>query len=89
MFSFEKVPRGKFKSKGAIIAERILSDIKSGEYSSGSKLPSERAIAEQILDALRATVLHHVVQRIEPLPLFGRVQVRLPGFLQRWIGRRP
>ncbi len=48
MFSFEKIPQAKFKSKGAIIAERILSDIKSGEYSSGSKLPSERTIAEQI-----------------------------------------
>jgi GntR family transcriptional repressor for pyruvate dehydrogenase complex len=48
MFSFEKVPRAKFKSKGAIIAEQILLDIKSGKYSSGSKLPSERAIAEQI-----------------------------------------
>ena len=48
MFSFEEVPRGKFKSKGAIIAEQILLDIKSGKYSSGNKLPSERAIAEQI-----------------------------------------
>lgn len=48
MFSFEGVPRGKFKSKGAIIAEQILLDIKSGKYSSGNKLPSERAIAEQI-----------------------------------------
>ena len=48
MFSLEKIPQAKFKSKGAIIAERILSDIKSGEYSSGSKLPSERTIAEQI-----------------------------------------
>lgn len=48
MFSFEKVSQAKFKSKGAIIAEQIILDIKSGKYSSGSKLPSERAIAEQI-----------------------------------------
>jgi len=48
MFSLEKVPRSKFKSKGAIIAEQILLDIKSGKYLSGTKLPSERAIAEQI-----------------------------------------
>lgn len=48
MFSFEKIPQVKFKSKGAIIAEQILLDIKSGKYPSGSKLPSERMIAEQI-----------------------------------------
>lgn len=48
MFSLEKVPRAKFKSKGALIAEQILLDIKAGKYLSGTKLPSERAIAEQI-----------------------------------------
>jgi len=48
MFSFEKMPQAQFKSKGAIIAEQILLKIKSGEYASGSKLPAERLIAEQI-----------------------------------------
>jgi GntR family transcriptional repressor for pyruvate dehydrogenase complex len=47
MVLFEKVPQAKFKSKGAIIAEHILSGIKSGEFPSGIKLPSERMIAEQ------------------------------------------
>lgn len=48
MFSLEKLPRAKFKSKGARIAEQILLDIKSGKYLSGTRLPSERTIAEQI-----------------------------------------
>ena len=48
MFSFDKMPQAKFKSKGAIIAEQILLQIKSGEYPAGSKLPAERLIAEQI-----------------------------------------
>ena len=48
MFSLEKLPRAKFKSKGALIAEQILLDIKSGKYLSGTRLPSERTIAEQI-----------------------------------------
>jgi DNA-binding FadR family transcriptional regulator len=48
MASFDKMPQTKFKSKGAIIAEQILLKVKSGEYASGSKLPAERLIAEQI-----------------------------------------
>ena len=48
MLPFEKMPQAKFKSKGALIAEQILEKIKSGEYPSGSKLPAERLIAEQI-----------------------------------------
>lgn len=48
MFSFDKMPQAKFKSKGAIIAEQILLQIKSAEYPAGSKLPAERLIAEQI-----------------------------------------
>jgi len=48
MFSFEKVTQVKFKSKGAIIAEQILLNIKSGEYPAGTKLPAERVIAEQM-----------------------------------------
>lgn len=48
MIQFEKVTRGKFKGKGAIIAEQILESIRSGEYPSGSKLPAERIIAEQM-----------------------------------------
>lgn len=44
---FKKTFQTKFKSKGAIIAEQILSGIKSGEYISGNRLPSERLIAEQ------------------------------------------
>lgn len=48
MISFNKMPQTQFKSKGAMIAEQILSKIKSGEYPAGSKLPAERLIAEQI-----------------------------------------
>lgn len=48
MFSLDKASKPKFKSKGALIAEQILLDIKSGRYPSGTKLPSERMIAEQI-----------------------------------------
>ena len=48
MPQFEKVAQGKFKSKGSIIAEQIFSNIKSGEYAVGSKLPAERIIAEQM-----------------------------------------
>ena len=47
MQQFEKIAQGKFKSKGAIIAEEILRMIKSGEYP-GKKLPAERIIAEQM-----------------------------------------
>jgi GntR family transcriptional repressor for pyruvate dehydrogenase complex len=73
MFSFEKIPQAKFKSKGAIIAERILSDIKSGEYSSGSKLPSERTIAEQI-----GVSRPSVREAISALQIVGIVE-SLPG----------
>jgi GntR family transcriptional repressor for pyruvate dehydrogenase complex len=45
---FNKLTPGKFKGKGVIIAEHILERIKSGEYPSGSKLPAERIIAEQM-----------------------------------------
>ena len=48
MIKFDKIPHTKFKSKGAVIAEQILANIKSGEYRSGSKLPAERLIAEQL-----------------------------------------
>jgi GntR family transcriptional repressor for pyruvate dehydrogenase complex len=48
MLSIVKMPQTKFKSKGALIAEQILLQIKSGEYPAGSKLPAERLIAEQI-----------------------------------------
>ena len=48
MPQFEKVAQTRFKSKGAIIAEQILEQIKSGEYQAGSKLPPERVIAEQM-----------------------------------------
>ena len=48
MLLFEKVPQVKFKSKGAIIAEQILLNIKSGDYPAGIKLPAERVIAEQM-----------------------------------------
>jgi GntR family transcriptional repressor for pyruvate dehydrogenase complex len=48
MIRFEKVTQGKFKSKGAIIAEHLLERIRSGEYPSGGKLPAERIIAEQM-----------------------------------------
>jgi DNA-binding FadR family transcriptional regulator len=48
MAPFGKMRQTQYKSKGAIIAEQILDKIKSGEYPSGSRLPAERLIAEQI-----------------------------------------
>ncbi len=48
MPQFEKVTQSRFKNKGAIIAERILAMIRSSAYPSGSKLPAERLIAEQM-----------------------------------------
>ncbi len=48
MLQFEKVTQSRFKSKGAIIAERILEMIRSGDYPAGGRLPAERVIAEQM-----------------------------------------
>lgn len=48
MTPFGKMRQAQYRSKGAIIAEQILEKIKSGEYPSGSRLPAERLIAEQI-----------------------------------------
>lgn len=48
MASFDNTSQHKFKSKGAIIAEELLSKIRSGEYSAGSRLPAERWISEQM-----------------------------------------
>lgn len=48
MNPFGKMRQAQYKSKGTIIAEQILAKIKSGEYPSGSRLPAERLIAEQI-----------------------------------------
>lgn len=48
MVPLGKMPLAKYKSKGAIIAEQILLKIESGEYPSGSRLPAERQISEQM-----------------------------------------
>ena len=48
MTPFGQMVFAKYKSKGAIIAEQILAKIESGEYPSGSKLPAERLISEQM-----------------------------------------
>ncbi len=72
MIKFDKSPQAHFKSKGAIIAELILAKIKSGEYPSGSKLPAERLIADQV-GASRPSVREaisalHIVGIIERHP---------------------
>jgi len=73
MFSFEKVAQAKFKSKGAIIAEQILANIKSGVYPAGIKLPAERVIAEQ-MSVSRPSVR----EAISALQIVGIIESR-PG----------
>ncbi|MCE5283116.1 MAG: FadR family transcriptional regulator [Deltaproteobacteria bacterium] len=46
--TFEKVTQNPFKKKSSFIADQILRMIQSGHYRAGSKLPSERAITEQM-----------------------------------------
>ncbi len=70
---FTKVTPEKFKGKGAIIAEQILERIKSGEYPSGSKLPAERIIAEQM-----GVSRHSVREAISALQIVGFLESR-PG----------
>ena len=45
---FEKIKQVKFQRKSAVIADQILKKIKIGEYKSGTKIPPERALAEQM-----------------------------------------
>jgi len=44
--SFQEIKQA--KTKGTYVAEQIMSAIEQGEYQIGDKLPSERAIAEQM-----------------------------------------
>jgi GntR family transcriptional repressor for pyruvate dehydrogenase complex len=46
--TFEKVTQTRFKKKSSFIADQILLMINAGRYTAGSKLPSERAITEQM-----------------------------------------
>jgi GntR family transcriptional repressor for pyruvate dehydrogenase complex len=46
--SFDKLPTYRFQKRSSIIAEQIVNKIRSGEYPQGSRLPPERAIAEQM-----------------------------------------
>lgn len=45
---FEKITQSRFKKKSSFIADQILGMINSGVFKAGSKLPSERAITEQM-----------------------------------------
>lgn len=45
---FTRIQQIKYEKKSSLIAEQILSMIRSGELRAEEKLPSERAIAEQI-----------------------------------------
>jgi GntR family transcriptional repressor for pyruvate dehydrogenase complex len=45
---FEKLTQSSFKKKSSFIADQVLQMIKSGKFKAGSKLPSERTIAEQM-----------------------------------------
>ena len=73
MVPFDKMPLAKYKSKGAIIAEQILLKIESGEYPSGSRLPAERSISEQ-MGVSRPSVR----EAISALQIVGIVESR-PG----------
>jgi DNA-binding FadR family transcriptional regulator len=46
--TFEKLTQTRFKKKSSFIADQILGMINTGRYKAGSKLPSERAITEQM-----------------------------------------
>lgn len=46
--TFEKLTQIRFKKKSSFIADQILRMIDTGHYKAGSKLPSERAITEQM-----------------------------------------
>lgn len=46
--TFEKLSQTRFKKKSSFIADQILGMINAGRYKVGSKLPSERAITEQM-----------------------------------------
>jgi GntR family transcriptional repressor for pyruvate dehydrogenase complex len=46
--TFKKVTQSRFKKKSSFIADQILRMINTGRYQAGSKLPSERAITEQM-----------------------------------------
>jgi GntR family transcriptional repressor for pyruvate dehydrogenase complex len=46
--TFEKLIQTRFKKKSSFIADQILRMINAGRYKAGSKLPSERAITEQM-----------------------------------------
>jgi DNA-binding FadR family transcriptional regulator len=46
--TFEKLTQTRFKKKSSFIADQILRMINAGHYKAGSKLPSERAITEQM-----------------------------------------
>jgi GntR family transcriptional repressor for pyruvate dehydrogenase complex len=45
---FEKLTQSGYKKKSSFIADQILQSINSGRFKAGSKLPSERAITEQM-----------------------------------------
>jgi GntR family transcriptional repressor for pyruvate dehydrogenase complex len=46
--TFEKVAQTRFKKKSSFIADQILRMINAGRYKTGSRLPSERVISEQM-----------------------------------------
>ena len=73
MVPFGKMTMAKYKSKGAIIAEQLLLKIESGEYPSGSRLPAERLISEQ-MGVSRPSVR----EAISALHIIGIVESR-PG----------
>jgi DNA-binding FadR family transcriptional regulator len=46
--AFDKLPPLRYQKRSSLIAEHIVEKIRSGEYPTGSRLPPERAIAEQM-----------------------------------------
>ncbi|MEJ2057665.1 MAG: FCD domain-containing protein [Desulfofustis sp.] len=84
MIPFEKMKVAKYKSKGAIIAEQLLQKIQSGTYPSGSKLPAERIISEQmgvsrpsVREAISAL---HIIGIVESRPGDGNYVAELLDF---------
>lgn len=70
---FQKLPQPRYQKRSSIIAEEIVRRIRGKEVSAGTKLPSERVIAEQ-LEVSRPSVR----EAISALQIVGILESR-PG----------
>ena len=67
--SFQEIKQA--KTKGTYVAEQIMSAIEQGEYQIGDKLPSERAIAEQMKVSRNS-----VREALSALQILGAIESR-------------